>query len=171
MRSLGNLWDCEHLNPSPGNAVWIGWAGGNAYPIRSRLPEGQLERGLARCSLVRFQGGAALHYWGGGAARTASSGLDDGRLQPKSTIFATVPLQGYGYRSTSWKQSSTTPKRSPHSACHWMLRLAAPTAPVSVESRLPATANRTGIGFSFVPSRTRVHANQRCYHPTAPNRQ
>ena len=94
VRSLGNLWDCEHLNPSPGNAVWIGWAGGNVHPTRSRMPEGWLERGLARCSLVRFQGGAALHCWGGGAARTASSGLDDGGLQPKSTIFATVPPAG-----------------------------------------------------------------------------
>ena len=67
-----------------------GWAGGNAHPIRFRLPGGRLEWGPARCSLVGFQSGAVLHCWGGGAARPASAGMDDGGLPPKSTIFTTV---------------------------------------------------------------------------------
>ena len=45
----------------------------DAEPIRFRLscglrPAEWLERGPARCSRVRFPGGAVLHCWGGGAA-------------------------------------------------------------------------------------------------------
>lgn len=58
--------------------------------IRFRLPGGWLERGSARCSLAGFQDGAALHCWGDGAARTASPGMADDGLPPKSTIFTTV---------------------------------------------------------------------------------
>ena len=63
-----------------------GWGRGDADPIRFRLScglrlAGWLERGSARRSLVRFQDGAALNCWGGGAAKTASSGkAGDGRV-------------------------------------------------------------------------------------------
>ena len=48
-----------------------GWGSGDADPIRLRLARGlrlagRLERGSARCSRVRFQGGVALSCWGGG---------------------------------------------------------------------------------------------------------
>ena len=61
-----------------------GWGSGNADPIRCRLScgprlAGWLERGSARCSLVRFQGGGALNCWGGVRIRRIS-GMADGSL-------------------------------------------------------------------------------------------
>ena len=44
------------------------------------VARGWRERGSARGSLVRFQGGVALHCWGGGAAQIASSEKADGSL-------------------------------------------------------------------------------------------